>query len=445
MFPVNECLYWKNVENSMNTKVNDNTGTDSPAEGSFGRNLPLLILITTIPLQNIYLAKIPTLGPGLNYLNIMVIASILVWKLRKEFSVPTHTPLNKPIFIFILIYIFSMFYSIGEFGEIPEENKQALKDIIIGILFFYITLNSVRDQKGIIYTLIAMMLPVPYMFRVFNNQLQSVSHFHYDDDMRSISGTFMELGSNEFAAFFAAYSLLFIALLYVKKPRFYQLGLLGITSLSLYCLLYSYSRGSWLSFLLGGLVMITIRSKKMAVAIVLTFLVMGGSLYNFLPISVQERFDSIFVEDEEERDESAASRFVLWEIAFEKFQESPIIGIGFRVFPHVNPYEGKDTHNYFVKILTEQGIIGFSVLLLILIRALRSAKHLYKIAEVPLYRCLGLGGVGILIAFMIGNMFGDRFSHYPLITYFWVSLALVQRALILERERQERSVQAVTD
>jgi len=39
--------------------------------------------------------------------------------------------------------------------------------------------------------------------------------------------------------------------------------------------------------------------------------------------------------------------------------------------------------------------------------------------------------LGCITTFLIGNMFGDRFSHYPLVTYFWVYLALVLRALFL--------------
>ncbi|MGH8602701.1 MAG: O-antigen ligase family protein, partial [Gammaproteobacteria bacterium] len=124
-------------------------------------------------------------------------------------------------------------------------------------------------------------------------------------------------------------------------------------------------------------------------------------------------------------------RFVLWEFAFKKYTESPVFGIGFHSFHHVNPYEGRDTHNYFIKVLTEQGAVGLVILLMIFWRSLVASRSLFDRTSDPLFKALGLGMLGCIMAFMIGNIFGDRFSHYPLVTYFWVYLALVLRALLL--------------
>ena len=76
---------------------------------------------------------------------------------------------------------------------------------------------------------------------------------------------------------------------------------------------------------------------------------------------MQERFDSISVEEEAERDVSAQSRFVFWGLAYKQFLDNPIIGKGVLTFkesyPEENP-EKKDTHNYYMKLLAENGIIG---------------------------------------------------------------------------------------
>jgi len=156
-----------------------------------------------------------------------------------------------------------------------------------------------------------------------------------------------------------------------------------------------------------------------------------------MPVSVQERFSTIFVEDESERDESALSRFVLWDIAMNEYIKSPITGIGFHVFHHVNPYGGKDTHNYFVKILTEQGIIGITVLIIIFYQSTKLSLKLFRSSNDSLFKAIGLGMLGAITAFFIGNMFGDRMSHYPVSAYFWTYLALVQRALIINKKTQK--------
>jgi O-antigen ligase len=287
------------------------------------------------------------------------------------------------------------------------------------------------------WMLAAMLFPLPYMFHVFRSQLSHVLSWHYDDQMRYVKGTFMTLGSNEIGAFYAAFTLLLIAgmLFFHNLKLRILLGIL--TFFNLYCLLYSFSRGSWLAFLVGGFVLVWCLRRKVAVAGLIGVLLFSGVLMSFLPVAVQERFGTITVEEGEERDRSAASRFELWTLAMGEFRHSPVIGIGYHTFHHLNKY-GKDTHNYYVKILTEQGVVGLTLLLILFTRGARTSHRLFRMARDPLFRTLGLGTLCALAAFAVGNMFGDRFTHYPLSTYLWCCLAMVQRALWMERDDRER-------
>jgi O-antigen ligase len=241
----------------------------------------------------------------------------------------------------------------------------------------------------------------------------------------------MELGSNEMASFFAGYTPLLITLFIFIKSTKIRTILLILIILNLYCLLYSFSRGSWLSFIGAMSVIFFLFNKKIFISSLLIVILSSGALLSMMPVSVQERFSTIFVEDESKRDQSAESRFVLWDIAMDEYIKSPIIGIGFHVFHHVNPYGGKDTHNYFVKVLTEQGIVGLILLLAIFYQSTKLSLLLYRSSNDALYKAISLGMLGAITAFFIGNMFGDRMSHYPISAYFWTYLALVQRAYIL--------------
>ncbi|HXH02176.1 MAG TPA: O-antigen ligase family protein [Candidatus Competibacteraceae bacterium] len=399
------------------------------AQQTAALNWPLLALIAMFPLQNIYLGKLPGLGAGLNFLNGMMLLALLGWKLRAPLAAPTPTPLHRPLYAYFLVFLLSVFYSQITLGSIPEGSFSALKDMFIPVLLYFIVLGSVRSRRAVIATVLATLLPLPYMFYVFRSQLGNVIRWHYDDDMRLVKGTFMELGSNEIGAFYAGYTLVLLGLCYFVRSLWVRAILGALALINLYCLLYSYSRGSWLSFLLGLAVMAWYASRKLAIAAVLGVALLSGSIMTVFPVSVQERFSTIFVE-EEQRDNSAQSRWVLWGLAMEQYWKSPVVGIGFRTFARVNPL-AKDTHNYYVKLLTEQGALGLGVFLVILWRAYRGALELLRRADDPLYRGLALGMLGCLAAFALGNMFGDRFSHYPLIAYFWVYLALIQRARLL--------------
>ena len=189
------------------------------------------------------------------------------------------------------------------------------------------------------------------------------------------------------------------------------------------CLLYSYSRGGYISLILG-IAVIFMRFKNRKKMLLPLILVAAIGLAN-LPKSVEERFSSIDAE-EGERDASADSRFVFWAIVLEKWAARPILGFGYYTVQDksINPHE-MDTHNYFVKALVERGVLGFVILLILLRMCWNLAKrNLYWHGNDPMHDGVVLGLSGAILALMLGSMFGDRFSHYPITTCFWTFVAL---------------------
>jgi O-antigen ligase len=394
--------------------------------------LSVLLLVFLIPLQNIYLGKLPTLGGGMNSLNLLVLLALLSSFRNALTPLKSPTTVGRLLVALMVVYLLSIVVVQVRIGYIPEESFSAIKDIFVGIIFYYIVVNSVYTQKALLWVIGATIAPLPYMFYVFLDQWLSVQRWHYTDDMRLVPGTFMELGSNEIAAFFATYSMVLIAGIIWLKEFKYRLALVPFLLMNAFCVLYSYSRGAYLSFIAGCFVLLALRSRKLGIVTVIGVLLFSSVLTGYLPVSVQERVDSMFVE-EQDRDESAQSRFDLWGLAIDEFSKSPIFGIGFRAFREVGP-TGQDTHNYFVKVLAEQGIIGLLVIVGLLISIIARSLHLFRTAKDPTNRALGGGMVACTAALIIGNVFGDRFTHYPLIAYFWVYAGLVHIGIAIEEQ-----------
>ncbi len=406
---------------------------DTSDEGPIKPNYFLLLIVFLIPLQNIYIGKLPSLGGGINFLNVSILIAFLIWKTRPELNIKTQTSLNKPIIFYILSLLFALVMRKVTLGELTGEHIAHVKDILLAPFLFFITLNSVRDRKGIILVIGATVMPLLYMFKVFFAQYRDVSSWHYDDDLR-IRGTFSLLGSNELATFYSAYTLLLMAIFYFVKNTKVRVVLGVMIFLNLFSLVYSYSRGAYLGFVVGLFAMFWHINRKLVIIMIPVMVLFGGVMINFLPTSVQERVESIFVEDESQRDESAQSRLIFWGLAFEQFLQNPIVGKGFLTFVEFNPYH-LDTHNYYMKLLAEQGVIGFIIFLVLLWRSSKVGRNLYDESDDPLYKALGIGLFGIVVSLAFGNIFGDRFTHYPLSAYFYVYLALTLRALILTREK----------
>ena len=92
-----------------------------------------------------------------------------------------------------------------------------------------------------------------------------------------------------------------------------------------------------------------------------------------------------------------------------------------------------------------KGSSGLSLLLVIFFMALKSGQRLFKIAQTPFQKGLGFGFLGCIVAFIITNMFGDRWSYFVLGDYFWIVWGLVDREILMSgigvdsrRERERR-------
>lgn len=398
-------------------------------------NWPLLILLVFMPLRNIQLQYIPNIGAGINFINIFFLLS-LGHALIYGKALKIKPKINGMIKWYILTSIFALILGYFFLGDKSSGLWKSMKDMLIPAFLVFVVQSSAVDNIQWRRIFIAMLLPLPYIFKIVWNQYKSVASWHYSHDLR-ISGPFMDLGANEMGAFSAFMALISLGCIIScwdsKKWRYIFIACFLFAGMSL---LYSYSRGSYISFLLGAVVIILNfkNRKKLIVPLALVTLIFMLNL----PKSVEERFSTIGA-SEEERDDSAQSRFVFWGIVFEKFLERPIQGFGYHSAQdkRINPHE-MDTHNYYVKMLVERGVIGFITFIALLLAFKRLIKeNLNYNSESPVKYGLLLGMLGAWFALVLGNMFGDRFSHYPIITYFWVMIALIS---VLDAKREESSV-----
>lgn len=113
---------------------------------------------------------------------------------------------------------------------------------------------------------------------------------------------------------------------------------------------------------------------------------------------------------------TAQTRFFTWNSAWQGIQERPILGWGPEQFPvpfnqHFNPghYQGPNSetwfdhaHNIVLDILTTQGAVGLLAWLTFVAGLLALA---WRACRTPATRALGLAGVGILVAYLLQNLF----------------------------------------
>jgi O-antigen ligase len=149
---------------------------------------------------------------------------------------------------------------------------------------------------------------------------------------------------------------------------------------------------------------------------------------SIVPTPVRERVMMTKTSDGQ-LEASAEERVELWDHAVKAFSSSPIVGTGYATFQlgeHVD--ELKDTHNWYVKVLVETGIIGMLIVLFLLQQLLALAYRLFKRSSDPLYRGLGLGLLLASCACLVANFFGDRWTYVEITGLLWALTGTALRA-----------------
>lgn len=301
---------------------------------------------------------------------------------------------------------------------------QDLKNYLemLGLYFLaYNALKSEEDQKNALMLLIFVVLFIAV--REIRN-FDAGASFSYE---KRAAGPFwvVGLGSNHFGAFIAYLGAFISGLLLCDKDR-KRKWLYIITLLCCVTPLFNtYSRGAYAAVLLALFFFGVVRKRMILVGIA----VLGVAWQTLLPPAVVERITMTETADGQ-IEESAALRLVVWERAKRLFIDNPVVGIGYGGFGVSERIGGlNNVHNYYMQTAAEQGVVGLIFLAIIIMRAGVSGWRLYRIGVSDFHKGIGLGFVGAVVAVMITNIFGDRWSYFALGAYFWILWGIVDRSI----------------
>ena len=389
-------------------------------------NWLLYAFLFLLPLQNLQTGYMPNLGGGLNFLNIGFGASLLgAWYCGQRIT--RWSSVQRWILVYVGYAFVSLNIGFGNVHGDTGDHVNILKDAMLAVMIVFLVQMSVSDWTTMKRTIAVMLLPLPYILKVTWSEHMSVSSWHYNDALR-ISGTFSLLGANEYAAFCVTMSVLMFALLLAAKlSRAWRIALIACIACTVMGVVWAYSRTAYIALMLGLVAVLLLwRGRmKMILPLFLAALVLPA----IMPASVIERFDSTTIE-EGKRDESTEMRFEFWQVAWNNFASHPLFGSGYHTFhhPEINSF-GMDTHNFFMRELTEKGAFGFAITIALLLSIVRACWRTMRDAPSgSLAYALGLGMVGAWLALILSNCFGDRFTYYPMIGYFWAFLGLTLKA-----------------
>lgn len=406
--------------------------------------LGIYFLVPLFPLQTIRL-RAQDMPLGNKLIDLLLLGVLLGALFRPQFKFKT--PLNVllgiyTVYLYISLWSGSLYLHTNYPISIDDPRFSTWKNYVVMPLLFVLVTAVIRDVRQIRILLLCICISAFLADRSFYSNVgtRNLSHFSYD--VRD-GATFGYTGANGAAAFETEFGLFLLAIYAYEKNRYLKLLLLGMIAFSVYCLMYAFSRGAYVAFVVGVFYIALVNQRKLLILLV----ALAFTWQIVVPTAVQERIFMTYNNESgedlnQELDASAADRVSLWQDAMDLIPTNPLLGTGFNTYAYMHRVSVyKDTHNYYLKVLVETGMIGLTLFLLVLFQMFRYPFKLFRTATDPFLKSVGLGLSAAVLGSVVLNLFGDRWSYIEYMGFMWTMLGCAVRGLELEREKKAQELQ----
>jgi O-antigen ligase len=268
----------------------------------------------------------------------------------------------------------------------------------------------------------------------------------------------------------AIFPLLFLAASWYKKDTLKRLFFVGFVILTGFALFYSYTRGAWVAIFCIPIFVLIVRNKlvklalltsTLAISLFLGFILNQNRYLHYAPEFSKTIYHEEFADHMnatfQMQDMSTVERFYRWIAAVKMFQARPITGFGPGNF--VNNYknytisayetyiseneEGSSVHNYFLTMLTEQGIPGLVIFIVLIFTILIYFERVYHQIEDVQQKRLILGLSCCFLVLLVNNMFSDLVEADKLGPMFFICIAILVKWDIKNNKALSKETEAL--
>jgi len=395
----------------------------------------LYFLVPLLPMQTAryWLHDLPFGEKLIDFLLLGILLGLLTRTERPIFVV---SPLTKFIAVFSALLYLGLWQGALFLGaplplSFADPRFSDWKNYVEMMMFFIIVAATVRTPKQILVLISLICFSVLVVNRSYYDTVGDRDFSQFSDSLRD-AGALGYAGENGMGAFQAQMGVFLVAMGSFANRKLWKLILWALSATSVYCLAVTFSRGAYIGFLVGLFVLGLMKERKLLI-LLCVFLVGWES---FVPGAVKDRINMTYRQGQGV-DESSGDRLTLWQDAMQQFAEQPVLGTGYDTYKYMGRVGSfSDTHNYYVKVLLEMGLVGLMAFMSMLFVAARMAWQLSRTAQDPLLKSLGTAVFAMFICTMVVNLFGDRWTFVQVNGLLWVLLGLVARGLFTVKHQQ---------
>lgn len=375
---------------------------------------------------------------SINLIDIFLVILYFLWGVellsKRDIKINFFPQTTIPALFFIGISLLS----ISKSKHIDLSLFELIRMIKVFLIYFYIA-NNIRTKRDIKYVLIFLLLGVfcqslIAVYQKFTDTSLGLGLFGETELIKQhlgyglvsrVGGT---IGiSNALATYLILLLPLSLTLLFIQLPKIYKALSLIVLISGTIALIFTLSRGAWVSFVISiFLVYIAILSKKQmrikSFAKICLSIIILLALITSLSGPIVSRFTSYDYE-------SAYSRIPMMRDAWEVIKANPILGIGLNNYSAVilkydvigihRSWQPTVVHNIYLLIAAETGIFGLIAFLWFISVMCWKMWQFIKTRD-GLDFGIALGIFAGLFSFLIYSMVGPDYRFYSVIQIlFW--------------------------
>jgi O-antigen ligase len=322
--------------------------------------------------------------------------TVVLWLLRLSRKRERPRIWIPPLGWALLLFVGVAFLS-AIFSDFHNRATRGALDALRYTLFFLILADTLDTYAKI------KLLCTVLMVAIVVGDCAAIYHYFYVDPAVMMLSIGEKNSTAQVLSYF--FSLSFGLLFGLRKDYLFRGFLLGVMGLTGYVLALTIARGIWLAVVAEIVVFWVVqRDWKIPAALtVLAVIVLIGMSYNGM---FSKRVTSL---EHPITDQSMVERYQIWRQALGVAKERPVLGIGLRTYGYPAMKEkyhlsqATHAHNLFINVAVEVGLVGLASLLLWLWVYARSLYKMYPVMRSDEARALWLGGLGCLVALMVGG------------------------------------------
>ena len=347
------------------------------------------------------------------YYTVLVVWLSLIVMKKEKFQ---PTPLDLWFSLYLVIELVSTIFAYDRIDALLHIQKRLLLLPIVYLIFRYI---DTRERIMRILMTLFISAAIVGLLSSISILIQFSAYSHYIKRF-DIYNHYMTIGGIS----------MFMLLLMIPFSLNRQITLtqrilliIGVAAILL-TLIFTFTRSSWLGLIIGIIVLVMLRFKKL---LYLFLVVVVGVVIIGSP-ELHVRFLSIF----DPTDPSNDLRLRMWNVGLKIFQDNPILGVGDISLNPLNDAYSQHTmdfghmHNNFVQWLVTMGIVGFVIVILWFIKIWKLFWSAYrKMKDDWLYGSFTAGAIAVFVGFHVNGLFEWNFGDAEIYTLFWIIVGLV--------------------